>query len=98
MADDFFASPPPEPPRAGAAVHHAGAPLASRMRPRTLVEYVGQQHILAEGKLLRTFAGHTDRLGRIAFHPMGQHLGGSAAAVCLGLAPEAGLAGYRRTV
>ncbi|HAO67603.1 MAG TPA: AAA family ATPase [Verrucomicrobiales bacterium] len=29
------------------------APLASRMRPRTLEEYAGQEHILAPGKLLR---------------------------------------------
>ncbi|KAL4445403.1 hypothetical protein ABPG77_011228 [Micractinium sp. CCAP 211/92] len=29
----------------------------------------------AEGKLLRSLEGHTDRLGRIAFHPMGRHLG-----------------------
>ncbi|EFN58103.1 hypothetical protein CHLNCDRAFT_20357 [Chlorella variabilis] len=28
-----------------------------------------------EGKLLRTLVGHSDRLGRIAFHPMGRHLG-----------------------
>ena len=28
-------------------------PLAARMRPRTLDEVAGQQHILAEGKLLR---------------------------------------------
>ena len=28
-------------------------PLASRMRPRTLEEYVGQDHILGEGRLLR---------------------------------------------
>ena len=28
-----------------------------------------------DGKLLRTLTGHTDRLGRIAFHPMGRHLG-----------------------
>jgi len=26
------------------------------------------------GDLLHTLEGHTDRLGRIAFHPMGQHL------------------------
>ncbi len=31
----------------------AEAPLAARMRPRTLDEYVGQEHILGEGKLLR---------------------------------------------
>ncbi|MFN9913589.1 MAG: AAA family ATPase, partial [Pirellulaceae bacterium] len=28
-------------------------PLAARMRPRTLVEFVGQQHFLGAGKLLR---------------------------------------------
>lgn len=33
------------------------------------------------GKLLRTLTGHTDRLGRIAFHPMGRHLG-ERRAVC----------------
>jgi putative ATPase len=31
----------------------AGAPLAERMRPRTLDEYVGQEHLLAPGKPLR---------------------------------------------
>lgn len=31
-----------------------GRPLAERMRPETLDEYVGQQHILAPGKPLRT--------------------------------------------
>ncbi len=29
------------------------APLAARMRPRTLEEFIGQEHILGEGKLLR---------------------------------------------
>jgi len=37
------------------------APLASRMRPRTLEELVGQEHILAPGKLLRR-AIEADRL------------------------------------
>ncbi len=31
----------------------AGAPLAARMRPRTLDEYVGQEHLLAPGRALR---------------------------------------------
>src|SRR4051812_30235576 len=31
----------------------AGRPLADRMRPRTLEEFVGQQHILGPGKPLR---------------------------------------------
>lgn len=29
------------------------APLASRLRPETLLEYVGQRHLLGEGKVLR---------------------------------------------
>ena len=31
----------------------AGAPLAERMRPRTLDDYVGQEHLLGPGKPLR---------------------------------------------
>ena len=37
------------------------APLAARMRPRTLDEYVGQEHIIGPGKLLRR-AIESDRL------------------------------------
>jgi len=37
------------------------APLAARMRPRTLAEYIGQEHILGAGKLLRR-AIEADRL------------------------------------
>ena len=29
------------------------APLASRLRPETLDEYVGQKHLIGEGKILR---------------------------------------------
>jgi putative ATPase len=39
----------------------SSAPLAARMRPRTLQEFVGQEHILAPGKLLRR-AIEADRL------------------------------------
>lgn len=42
------------------------APLAQRMRPQTLDEIVGQEHILAPGKLLRR-AIETDRLSSIIF-------------------------------
>ncbi len=46
-------------------------PLAWRMRPRSLDEYVGQAHILAEGKLLRR-AVETDRLfSMILYGPPG---------------------------
>lgn len=43
------------------------APLAMRMRPRALEEYVGQKHILGEGKLLRR-AIQADRLSSMIFY------------------------------
>jgi putative ATPase len=45
----------------------ADAPLAARMRPRTLDEYAGQSHILGEGKLLRR-AIEADRLSSIILY------------------------------
>ncbi|MFC1757345.1 replication-associated recombination protein A [Planctomycetota bacterium] len=41
-------------------------PLASRMRPQTLDEFVGQQHFLAEGKLLNRLL-KANRLGSVLF-------------------------------
>lgn len=41
-------------------------PLASRMRPATLEEFVGQEHILSRGKLLRR-AIESDRLSSLIF-------------------------------
>ncbi|MBL9133961.1 MAG: replication-associated recombination protein A [Verrucomicrobiaceae bacterium] len=67
MSDDFFQQPPQEPPRAAGVTHAKAAPLASRMRPRTLAEYGGQQHILAEGKLLRR-AVQADRFSSIILY------------------------------
>jgi len=43
------------------------APLAVRMRPRTLDEFVGQRHFLAEGKLLRRML-EADRLTSVIFY------------------------------
>ncbi len=43
------------------------APLASRMRPRTLDEVVGQEHIIGPGKLLYR-AIKADKLGSIIFY------------------------------
>lgn len=43
------------------------APLADRMRPRTLDEFVGQDHILGEGKLLRR-AIEADRVTSLIFY------------------------------
>jgi putative ATPase len=44
----------------------AGMPLATRMRPRLLDEFVGQEHILGPGKLLRR-AIEADRLPSVIF-------------------------------
>src|SRR5690606_40670056 len=42
-------------------------PLAARMRPASLDEFVGQQHFLGEGKLLRRLL-KADRLGSVIFY------------------------------
>lgn len=66
MPDLFDVSPPssgsgPGEPR------RDGEPLASRMRPRSLAEIAGQQHILGEGKLLRR-AIEADRFTSLIFY------------------------------
>ncbi len=43
------------------------APLADRMRPRTIEEFIGQEHIVGEGKLLRR-AILADKLGSCIFY------------------------------
>ena len=43
------------------------APLADRMRPRTLEEFEGQDGILAQGRLLRR-AIKADRVGNLILH------------------------------
>ena len=45
---------------------NTGAPLATRMRPGSLEEFVGQEHILGPGKLLRR-AIEADRLPSVIF-------------------------------
>ncbi|MHC4399835.1 MAG: replication-associated recombination protein A [Planctomycetota bacterium] len=42
-------------------------PLAARMRPASLSEFVGQEHFLGEGKLLRRLLA-ADRLGSVIFY------------------------------
>jgi len=42
-------------------------PLAARMRPRTLDEFVGQQHFLGEGRLVRRLL-KADRVGSVIFY------------------------------
>src|SRR5678816_1843859 len=65
MPDFFLADDP------ATAAPAAEAPLAQRMRPRSLEEYAGQQHILGPGKLLRR-AIEADRISSIIlFGPPG---------------------------
>lgn len=85
MAQPDFFSPSPESPARPSASAEAGsganaggspetmraAPLAARMRPRTLDEYAGQEHILGPGQLLRR-ALEADRIqSLILFGPPG---------------------------
>ena len=48
-----------------------GAPLADRMRPRTLEELVGQSHLLGEGKILRVALEQGDIPSLILWGPPG---------------------------
>jgi putative ATPase len=57
---DLFGE-PAEPARAAARAGEVAAPLADRMRPRSLDEIVGQEHLLGPGRVLRT-AIETGRL------------------------------------
>lgn len=47
------------------------APLASRLRPETLDEYVGQQHLVGKGKLLRQLIEHDQVSSMIFWGPPG---------------------------
>jgi putative ATPase len=53
LQDGLFDDDVPAAPSTGAAVPAAGAPLAERLRPRTLDEVIGQAHLLGPGKPLR---------------------------------------------
>src|SRR5689334_1507374 len=50
---DLFGEPEDEPQDVVPAAIDPEAPLAERMRPRTLEEYVGQEHLTGQGKLIR---------------------------------------------
>lgn len=50
---------------------HAGAPLAVRLRPRTIDEIVGQQHLLGPGSPLRRLASGTAAMSVFLWGPPG---------------------------
>ncbi|HNQ88556.1 MAG TPA: replication-associated recombination protein A [Verrucomicrobiota bacterium] len=67
QADDLFPHEPrQEAPAGEPAPPPSTAPLASRMRPRTLEDYVGQTHVLGPGQLLRR-AIEADRFQSLLF-------------------------------
>src|SRR3989440_283843 len=65
--DDLF-SPPVEPSAPSAVPRISSqAPLAARMRPQNLDEFIGQKHILGPGQLLRR-AIEADRIQSLIFY------------------------------
>ena len=49
----------------------SGKPLADRMRPKTLDDFVGQEHILGEGKILKLLIEKKDIPSMILWGPSG---------------------------
>ncbi|MDR0876748.1 MAG: AAA family ATPase, partial [Treponema sp.] len=64
MSDLFSA---PKPGRGSGANPGTASPLADRMRPRTLDDVIGQEHIVGPGRLLRR-AIQADRLSSVIFY------------------------------
>ena len=60
---DLFETPPPE--------QTGRKPLADRMRPKSLEDFVGQEHILGEGRLLRRLLEKGDIPSMILWGPSG---------------------------
>src|SRR4051812_44927075 len=66
--DDLFSTPAePKPEESQVAEFASRQPLAARMRPRDLNEFVGQSHILGPGQLLRR-AIEADRIQSLIFY------------------------------
>ena len=73
MDDALFDAAPTVPSSGGALAGntHASAPLAVRMRPRTLDELVGQQHLLAHGAPLRRLIEGDQPMSLLLWGPPG---------------------------
>jgi putative ATPase len=66
VSDQLF--PEPDQPKAAPG---AGAPLPARMRPQTLDEIVGQEHVLREGSALRGAIEHGRPFSMVLYGPPG---------------------------
>ena len=67
MTDQLFEPEEPRPSLAAAA----DAPLPARMRPQTLDEVVGQDHVLGEGSTLRSAIEHGRPFSMVLYGPPG---------------------------
>jgi putative ATPase len=67
----LFDGEPDGPQRPAKTALHANAPLAERMRPRALDDYVGQEHLLGPGKPLRIQIERDDPGSMILWGPPG---------------------------
>src|SRR5512137_1788416 len=65
--DDLFAAAQPKPEAPPESETRRHQPLAARMRPRNLDEFVGQAHVLGPGQLLRR-AIEADRIQSLIFY------------------------------
>lgn len=71
---DLFGNPvgePDEPAGSLSAVQHSHTPLAVRMRPRSIDEIVGQQHLLGPGSPLRRLADGSAAMSVFLWGPPG---------------------------
>ncbi len=68
---DLFGTGGREPASAAGADADASAPLAARMRPRTIEEFEGQEHLLADGKALRAMIDQRSLASMIFWGPPG---------------------------
>jgi putative ATPase len=67
----LFDAPDEPPEETRLAPPPASGPLAARMRPRSLADYVGQEHLLGEGSALRTTLESGDPHSMVLFGPPG---------------------------
>lgn len=65
---ELWEQPSPPPKASGTSAH---APLAERMRPRNLNEFIGQEHLLGEGRILRTMIANDNLSSLIFWGPPG---------------------------